>query len=525
MAAVLGGLAVLTLVLLSRGTRDEAWGQRAVDWLQARDRAAHRSVAELVLFESPDAWDVFCCSQTRPLHGRVEETEFLTPLLGDPPYGGTAGHIYIDLTGSVVEYRFRQVTDDVAPNELLVSEHAADGAATLMTHPLSLRFLQDPRFLGIQGFGQELTAARGLTNHYLSAWPRRDSRAVSTLYAPNATLTDALLGVSLTGREAIGAYAVESAGARLRQDSIPRDGGPALYGFWRESDSRLVAYLTYTGDDGTHCPGGVTAQLEIAHGQIVAERRYHDVTSMRRCVNTAQVPDGWWAHAAIPPPIQDQVTAVLTVAGRRVEVHNGSPGAEELVRQGLARFPAARLAAPEIAVVAFDEEIHRQQCSSERWGLTLSAGSSSRIYLCFTVAGAPTAFQQQLLLHELAHAWMWQNLPGSTRQDVLALMHLPTWDALDLPWDRRGIEHAAEVIVWGISRPPVESDLLAGHSCAQLSEAFRLLTHVSPLQQCPSTTAQNRSPSSAPVTFSPMALTPRPALPPSRHSSTRTWGR
>jgi hypothetical protein len=424
-----------------------------------------------------------------------------------------------------VEYRFSPITDDVAPNELLVSEHAADGAATLMTHPLSLRFLQDPRFFGIQGFGEDLTAAKGLTDHYLSAWTGRDSRAVSGLYAPNATLTDSLLGVRLTGREAIGAYALESVGARLRQDVIPGDGGPGLYGFWREPYSPLVAYLTYTGDDGTRCPGSVTAQLEIVRGQVVAERRYHDVASMRRCVNTARLPDGWWAHAAIPPPIQDQVTATLTVAGRRVEVHNGSPGAEELLRRALTRFPAARLAAPEIAVVAFDEEIHRQQCSSERWGLTLSAGSSSRIYLCFTVAGAPTAFQQQLLLHELAHAWLWQNLPGSTRQDFLALLHLPTWDARDVPWGRRGIEQAADVIVWGISQPPVESDLLAGRTCAQLTQVFRLLTHVSPVQQCPSTSVPPPTAGLGPVGFSPTALTPWPALPPSRRSSTRTWGR
>lgn len=516
---------MLTLVLLSRDAQDGAWGDHALDWLQARDLAAHRSVAELVLFESPDAWDVPCCYQSRPLHGRAEDAEVLAPLLGEPPNGGTAGRSYVDATGSVVEYRLPAVAHDVAPDELLVSEHAADGAATLMTHPRSLQFLQDPRFLGIQGFGRELAGAKDLTDRYLAAWSGRDNHALSSLYAPDATLTDSLLGVRLTGREAIGAYGVETAGARLLQDLIRRDGGPGLYGFWREPDSPLVAYLSYTGDDGTHCPGGVTAQLQIAHGHIVAERRFHDVASMRRCVNTAQLPDGWWAHATIPPPIQDQVTATLTVAGRRVEVHNGSPGAEELVRRALTRFPAARLAAPEVAVVAFDEEIHRQQCSSERWGLTLSAGSSSRIYLCFTVAGAPTAFQQQLLLHELAHAWLWQNLPGTTRQDFQALLHLRTWDARDVPWGRRGIEHAADVIVWGISQPPVESDLLAGRTCTQLTQAFRLLTHVSPLRQCPSTSVPPPTAGLGPVSFSPTALTPRPALPPSRRSSTRTWGR
>ena len=148
-----------------------------------------------------------------------------------------------------------------------MSQHDASGAITEMVHPMSLKFLQAPVPDGRQWFGEDLGAARSLTVRYLSAWSAHDGRAVAALYAPRAMLLDSLLGVRLTGRDAIGSYAVEHAETRLRLDAIPDDGGPALYGFWREYGSPITAYLTYTGEDGKRCPGGIAAQLQIEHGR------------------------------------------------------------------------------------------------------------------------------------------------------------------------------------------------------------------------------------------------------------------
>ena len=260
----------------------------------------------------------------------------------------------------------------------------------------------------------------------------------------------------------------------------------ALYGYWREYQSHLTAYLTYVGEDGNGCPGGITTELQIEQGQIVAERPYHDVASMRRCADGAELPDGWSTHAVIPAPLQDRITGTVSAAGQRTEVHNGAPGANDLVRWAMARFPAAHLTAPEITSVAFSEEAHRPQCSSGRWGLALQIGSSSRIYLCSAVGTTATPYEQQMLLHELAHAWMWQNVDESSQQQFVTRMHLPAWDGTGVAWDQRGIEQAADVIAWGLTDQPVESGVTANHFCADLAQMFKLLTGAAPLRSpCP----------------------------------------
>lgn len=493
-AAVLAVMAALTLGLLSGAGQRGEWAERALQWMAARDRAAHRSIAELVMFQSSTSLDVLCCGQYAPIRGRVEDADWLASVFGDALEEETMGRAYVDVAGDVVEYGFQASPDDdrpagggvpVDPNELQVSQHDASGAVAERVHPMSLKFLQSPVPDGRQWFGEDLGAARSLVVRYLSAWSGHDGRAVADLYAANATVLDSLLGVRLTGRDAIGSYAVQHGEAWLRLESIPDNGGPALYGYWREYGSPVTVYVTYTGDDGRGCPGGVAAALQVEHGQIVAERRYHDIDSMRRCADTTQLPDGWWTHAVIPAPIQDQVTATVTAAGRRVEIHNGTTAAEDLIRWAMARFPAADLAAPQLAFVAFSEDVHRDQCAGDRWGLALPGASSTSIYLCFTVQSAPTPFQREMALHELAHAWMWQNLTGTTQQQFLAQMHLTTWDASGTPWERRGIEHAADVIAWGLADGPITSRLIAGSSCTELADAFRLLTQASPLNACP----------------------------------------
>lgn len=450
------------------------------------------------MFESADSVHLLCCNQMGPM-GRDVNANFVAANFGDTIDEQTMGRAYTDVSGSVVEYRFAAGPDEDRPagggdpvgyDEVQVSEHAADGSATRTIHAAALQILEavDGDGLGGPGyFALDLAAASRITDRYLSAWSGRDGAAVGELYAEQATVLDSLLGVRLTGRDAIGAYAAEHGGARLREDSIPNGGGPALYGYWAGFQGPLTAYLSYVGDDGNQCPGGVTTELRIEQGQIVAERRYHDVASMRRCLDTTQLPDGWWTNAVIPPPIEDRVTGTVTTAGQRIEVHNGSGQANDLVRWAMARFATAKLSAPTISSIAFSEQAHRDQCSSGRWGVALDDGSSSRIYLCSAVEGTVTPFERQMLLHELAHAWIWQHLDESAKQSFVARLHLPSWDGVDVPWDRRGIEHAADVIAWGLSDTPFERSLTAKYSCADLAQSFQVLTGAAPLQPpCPS---------------------------------------
>ncbi len=488
---------VAALAMLSGSAPEgEQWGERAVQWIEARDRAAHRSVAELLMFESPDTIHLFCCNQWPWIDGRDALAAFVSGAFGEAIDEETMGRAYVDVSGAVVEYRFGAGPDDdrpvgggdpVGPSEVQVSDIGSDGAATRTVHAVSLQFLGSPVDDGRTFYGDDLGAAKRLTDRYLTAWSGSDAATVGGLYSENARVLDSVLGLRLSGRDAIESYAGRRGRAELREDSIPDGGGPALYGFWAEYQRHLTVYLIYTGDDGEGCPGGVAAELQVEQGQIVAERRYHDVASIRRCANSAELTDGWWTTAAIPAPAEDRVTGTVTAAGQRIEVHNGTPGADELVRWAMARFPAADLTAPTVGSIAFSEEAHRAQCAGGRWGLALQDGSSSRIFLCYTVGSVATPIEQAKILHELAHVWMWQNLDEERKEQFDARMHLPTWDALETPWDQRGVEQAAGVIAWGLGDENLKSEAIGTRSCPDLADAFELLTGVAPLQPpCPS---------------------------------------
>ncbi|HET9631465.1 MAG TPA: hypothetical protein VFP73_03655 [Terrabacter sp.] len=493
-AAVLAAVAASSLVLVAGSTEAPPWAEQAVEWMAARDLAAHRSVAELVRFDSPRTVHLLCCNQGEPIKGREALADFLSMAFGESLEEGTMGRSYVDVSGAVVEYRFPADpverssggTPPAEPDEAQVSEIAGDGGVTQTVHATSLQFLESPVYDGRAWYGGDLRAARPVIDRYLSAWSRRDAAAVGGLYAEDATLLDSLLGVRLKGRSVIASYDAAHGGARLRPSPVPAGGGPAVYAYWSGYQSHLNVFLAYTGDDGNGCPGGAVARLQIERGRIVAERRYHDVASMRRCVNRAQLPDGWWTHAAIPPPAQDQVTGTVTAAGRQVEVHNGTAGAEELVRWAMARFPAARLGAPRVAFVAFGRDAHPEQCSGGTWGMAVEPGSSARVYLCLRVDRTTTAFQRSVALHELAHAWMWQNLDEEVQRQFVTRVGLPGWDAPAIPWEKRGIEQAADVIAWGLGDDPLRAQELSTRSCAELTAMFRLLTGAAPLQpSCP----------------------------------------
>lgn len=495
--------AVATLLVLPACSEERPWAETAVQWIAARDGAAHRSIPDMLMFESPDTVHLLCCNQTPPVQGRESLAVLVGTNFGDTLDEEIMGRSYIDVSGAVIEYAFPRGPHvyhppnggyPIGPDELQVLE-IAEGAATRTVHPAALRYLETPVDDGRAFFGESLGAAQELTDRYLTAWSSGEGAAVRRLYAENATLLDSLLGVRLTGRDAIQSYAADHRGVRLQQDLL--GAGLALYGYWAEHQSHLTAYLTYTGDDGNLCPGGVTAQLQIEQGQIVAERRYHDVASMRRCVDNTELPDGWWTHAVIPPPIQDRVTGTVTAAGQTIEMRNGTAGADDLVGWAMARFLAAQLTAPAVTSVAFSEEAHQAQCSGDDRGLAVKKGSDYQIYLCLTVDGAASPYARELMLHELAHVWMWQHLSEPLQRDFVARMGLPTWDATNVAWEQRGIEHAAAVIAWGLTDEPVQSRLVAKRSCAELAEAFELLTGAAPLQPpCSAANDRDAKPSS-----------------------------
>lgn len=64
------------------------------------------------------------------------------------------------------------------------------------------------------------------------------------------------------------------------------------------------------------------------------------------------------------------------------------------------------------------------------------------------------------MIHELAHAWTETNLDDTARQAFLDLRGLEVWVHADHPWDRRGAEHAAEIITWAVIDEDITVDWL-----------------------------------------------------------------
>jgi hypothetical protein len=377
----------------------------------------------------------------------------------------------------------------------------AHGLVTRDTHPFAAKpsrslILAYPRSAPREYVTAELEAAEALATAYLRAWSSADPVAVGALYAPAARLVDSLQQMDLQGRDAIAAHAGRShaTAAPLRQYTIPQGGGPAIYmiypdGYQSALRHEFGLFVVYTADDGTGCPGRAVASLTVSAGVIGEERRFHQIDSVRRCWDTERIPPGWWtALEPLPPLPEDRVTGTVEVGGQRIEIHDGTPDLERLVRWAMRRFEAADLPAPRVASVAFGRDAHFLQCTDERSGLTIDLGDTADVYLCLTEACMDAACRsftelaRQLILHELAHAWMDRHVSDTGQQAFINHMGLEDWYRADLPWGLRGVEQAAQVIAWGLMDEPVATTRLGDLSCAHLAEAFRLMTGTMPLQ-------------------------------------------
>ena len=192
---------VAALVLLPGDGQDPPWARQALQWIAARDRAAHRSVRELAMFETPESVHLLCCNQIAPIRGRDVNALFLSSEFGDALDEETMARSYIDVGGAVVEYLFRDPSrnfvyrpprrgEAIGPDELQVSENSPDGTVTQTVHAMALQFLEsDAGHYGGRGhYGDDLRATQGLIERYLSAWSGGDGRAVAGLYADNATM-------------------------------------------------------------------------------------------------------------------------------------------------------------------------------------------------------------------------------------------------------------------------------------------------------------------------------------------------
>jgi hypothetical protein len=135
-----------------------------------------------------------------------------------------------------------------------------------------------------------------------------------------------------------------------------------------------------------------------------------------------------------------------------------------LARWAVERFEIAGLKAPSVEI-----EFHADpsDCAGH-----LGFARRSRVDVCTTLLNAMT---RRLLLHEMSHVWLDQNLSSWTRAKFLEVRGLASWNSAEDPWQVRGFEQAAEIVSWAIGER-ILSAQIPDNDPEQMAEAYELLT-------------------------------------------------
>jgi hypothetical protein len=191
-------------------------------------------------------------------------------------------------------------------------------------------------------------------------------------------------------------------------------------------------------------------------------------------------------------------------ARQAITIVSTSPEWTRRVEWGLERFRDAGLALPAMAITVHDDDA---PCDGNS-GLYLP-NDPVEVHLC--VPGPVDSRPARLTtLHELAHAWAESQLSAAERAAFLELRGLDVWYDQRVPRHQRGMEHAAEVVSWGLMDEMIPIIRIYDAEPAQLSEAFDLLVDRPPLWTETRTTA-DRTLAHPDRSAAPPTLLPAPA--------------
>lgn len=464
----------------------EPWGESAVDWWDAMGTALDEGPENLVSFLASDlVWEDRVLDQVTNTEEEWVDAQLAangrTYAWIDPAMLVSADEILGSFTGR-------------APNGMFV-----DGLDRMVIGP-------DGVSHWVTGFGPvELCRAYvpwmcesdidGLVDRYLTLWTGTAGVEVDAIYAPYAVLSDTLLGEKLSGSDAVAGAIGFGAWPTFDGMTVPtlsEKWGRAVYlapcyHDWVEGPAE-VRFLVDV-DDGSGCPGRMGVALALEGERVIWEHRYHDIESVRRCYDPADLQRGWWEDMVTPETIVVEQTGTVSYGDMTVDVYNGIAELDEFVRWGLSRFEQAGLAAPHIDSVAFIRA--RVYCHDVAGQASISTEETS-IVLCFTPAEVCvddscalwSMRSRHYWLHELAHPWLDEFADDEVRSEFLDLFGLPKWSDLDDPWRQRGVERAADVLAHSLMDETVTLYPQINESCLLRDSGFHILTGSVPLVAC-----------------------------------------
>jgi hypothetical protein len=142
-------------------------------------------------------------------------------------------------------------------------------------------------------------------------------------------------------------------------------------------------------------------------------------------------------------------------------------------------FSAAGFEQPAVTIEFFDNE---NACGGVRGRTWFDETDTATIAICATHDNpeVESTWRQRTLLHELAHAWIDQNVAAENIEAFTELRGLETWSSREVAWELRATEHAAEIFMWGIQDGEYNVDFrIDGTSCSELAAGYELLTGIS----------------------------------------------
>lgn len=499
MAAALG--AALALLCGCAAETDD-WATPAAAWIQGYDQAFEDEGIEHALYYSHEArLDLsMLMSRNDIAAGRAAAMQ-----MSRLEYGPVLEHggLFLGPEGVVRTVALYWEYYDEARAALRHYRIGDDGIESIVS--------MAPTWIGYtiaHGQGDALAAAERIAADYLDAWNSGDPEAIRAVYAREATLTDGIAGTSAQGREQIAAlsdarHAVQPVTAGealppfvLQADAGPPDDTPAVFFFLDLTRPREPAEVWLIVRSEESCPGESVVALTLDRElDVVSEQRFRSLASLRECGGPDQVPTGWWTGRSLPVSFSERVTGTVATPDGEVEMRNGSAAADALVRWAFGRFSLAGLAPPVVSSIAFDP--FHPRCDSMPGYADWSEGTTA-ILVCLDSAGigAPSGSgaevgdfvdlprQGHLVLHELGHAWLLDNLDAEQQRQLMQQVAAESWNSSDDRWRERGVEWAAESLAWGLRGQAGSSVPLGSPACAALAEGFRIVTGTEPLTPC-----------------------------------------
>jgi hypothetical protein len=154
-------------------------------------------------------------------------------------------------------------------------------------------------------------------------------------------------------------------------------------------------------------------------------------------------------------------------AAPHVTISGGTADQRAMASWAVDRFAAVGLALPVLRIRYHDDPSGcRDRLGFYKDGIVDVCGTHTNL------------MARRGLVHEMAHGWLEANLGADRRAQFLQLRKLRTWNDWSAPWDRRGFEHAAEIMGWALCDQGLGTDLplLPDNEPEQLASAYRLLT-------------------------------------------------